>query len=127
MLLKSLLLPLALLQATSALSINSPQEDASDKHQLQARSETIDVPFSCLGSQSPGICFTVAAVGVTLYKVGNHLHYHAVHTINPQARGFVNFVFANGRVPVEYGPGINGLAGKIWVDSRMGPGVKLQK
>ncbi|KAH7465458.1 hypothetical protein FOMA001_g17122 [Fusarium oxysporum f. sp. matthiolae] len=37
MLLKSLLLPLALLQATSALSINSPQEDASDKHQLQAR------------------------------------------------------------------------------------------
>ncbi|EGU82078.1 hypothetical protein FOXB_07409 [Fusarium oxysporum f. sp. conglutinans Fo5176] len=104
MLLKSLLLPLALLQATSALSINS-----------------------CLGSQSPGICFTVAAVGVTLYKVGNHLHYHAVHTINPQARGFVNFVFANGRVPVEYGPGINGLAGKIWVDSRMGPGVKLQK
>ncbi|TXB98087.1 hypothetical protein FocTR4_00017240 [Fusarium oxysporum f. sp. cubense] len=142
MLLKSLLLPLALLQATSALSIKSPQVDASDKHQLQARawvaqsfptetvsnrlSETIEVPFSCLGSQSPGICFTVAAVGVTLYKVGNFLHYHAVHTTNSQARGVVYFIFANGKVPIEYGPGINGRPGSMFVDSRMGPGVKLQ-
>ncbi|TVY75253.1 hypothetical protein Focb16_v006174 [Fusarium oxysporum f. sp. cubense] len=126
MLLKSLLLPLALLQATSALSIKSPQVDASDKHQLQARAETIEVPFSCLGSQSPGICFTVAAVGVTLYKVGNFLHYHAVHTTNSQARGVVDFIFANGKVPIEYGPGINGMPGKMFVDSRMGPGVKLQ-
>ncbi|EXA30367.1 hypothetical protein FOVG_18239 [Fusarium oxysporum f. sp. pisi HDV247] len=126
MLLKSLLLPLALLQATNALSINSSQEVASDKHQQQA-TETIDIPFSCLGSRSPGICFTVAAVGVTLYKVGNFLHYHAVHTTDSQARGIVDFVFANGKVPVEYGPGFNGKPGKIFVDSRMGPGVKLQK
>ncbi|KAJ0131072.1 Uncharacterized protein HZ326_25832 [Fusarium oxysporum f. sp. albedinis] len=124
MLLKSLLLPLALLQATSegvGCSV-LPTETVSNR-----LSETIDVPFSCLGSQSPGICFTVAAVGVTLYKVGNYLHYHAVHTTNSQARGVVDLLFANGKVPIEYGPGINGLPGKIFVDSRMGPGVKLQK
>ncbi|KAK7592434.1 hypothetical protein V3481_007052 [Fusarium oxysporum f. sp. vasinfectum] len=112
MLLKSLLLPLALLQATSALSINSPQEDASNKHQLQARAETIDIPFSCLGSQSPGICFTVAAVGVTLYKVGNYLHYHAVHTANSQASGVVDFIFANGKVPVHYGQALTVCLGR---------------
>ncbi|KAG5757488.1 hypothetical protein H9Q72_014369 [Fusarium xylarioides] len=126
MLLKSLLLPLALLQATSALSIKSPQEDASDKHQLQARTETIDVPFSCLGSRSPGTCYTVAAVGVTLYKVGDYLHYHAVHA-NTQATGIVDLIFANGRVPIWYGPGVNGRPGKILLNSGMGPGVKLQK
>ncbi|KAK7592260.1 hypothetical protein V3481_006881 [Fusarium oxysporum f. sp. vasinfectum] len=127
MLLKSLLLPLALLQATSALSINSPQEDASNKHQLQARAETIDIPFSCLGSQSPGICFTVAAVGVTLYKVGNYLHYHAVHTANSQASGVVDFIFANGKCLSIMAQALTVCPGKIFVDSRMGPGVKLQK
>ncbi|KAK2134291.1 hypothetical protein NOF04DRAFT_1317593, partial [Fusarium oxysporum II5] len=125
-LLKSLLLPLALLQATSTLSIKNPQVDASDKHQLQARAETIKVPFSYLGSQSPGICFTVAAVGMTLYKVGNFLHYHAVHTTNSQARGVIDFIFANRKVPIKYSLGINGMPRKMFIDSRMGPRVKLQ-
>ncbi|EGY14131.1 uncharacterized protein VDAG_05295 [Verticillium dahliae VdLs.17] len=98
----------------------------SDKHQLQARTDKIDIPFSCLGSQSPGICFTVSAVGVTLYKVGNYLHYHAVHSVDSQNKGALDFVFANGRIPVGYGPGISGQPGKIWIDSRMGPGVRLE-
>ncbi|KAK2134257.1 hypothetical protein NOF04DRAFT_1317232 [Fusarium oxysporum II5] len=74
---------------------------------------------------APGICFTVAAVSVTLYKVGNFLYYYAVYMTNSQARGVVDFIFANRKVPIEYGLGINSMPGKMFVNSRMGPGVKL--